>query len=65
MSLEKVGVLAHVVNLAPRGKPWCASVRGKLWRHVEDYYVYMHMLKLALCGKHTHSKVHMGCASIT
>jgi hypothetical protein len=46
------------------GKHWRASVCGKLWHRVEDYYVEMHMLNLALHGEHAHSNVHMGCASI-
>jgi hypothetical protein len=35
---KKVGILVCMVSLALHKKPWRASVHGKLWRHVEDYY---------------------------
>jgi hypothetical protein len=64
--MENVGVQVRTQKtLAPRGKHWRASVHGKLWHRAEDYYVHMHALNLSLRDEHTHSNVHMGCASIS
>jgi hypothetical protein len=52
--MENVGVQENVR----------AGVRGKLWRRAEEYCVRMRALNLALRGEHTHSNVHVVCATL-